>query len=121
MKIRARVERRERCHEAGKIRDEGNDFLKCVSFLEKHLNFKFVPKDQQDALLILPFRKGKEISKQIISLLRWNLPQSGLKYSLYDGSDSVSDVARLLKIDEDSLKLSTSPLYDVLGKRRLRG
>ena len=79
MRRKSRIEKREKCRndeEEKKI-----NFRVAKDFLEKNLTFQRVQNGVKNPLQKLPFVTGEKISKDLVSLLRWCLPQKNLRYN----------------------------------------
>ena len=69
-------------------------------------------------LTIEKARELKPLSKQMVRLLRWNLPSSGLTFRETDGSVDVAILARYFRVEEERVVEATSS--DVgNGKKRM--
>ena len=49
-------------------------------------------------------RHKEELSQNLVRLLRWDLPQTGIPFSRNDGSAQISEVARYLRVSTDEVK-----------------
>lgn len=94
-------------------------FACAKDFLERNLVFKRVSDRVQNPYGKLPFSTGQKISKNIVALLRWKLPESGLVYSKIDGSVSIQAIAEHLGHSCSEVILASDPSYDFQKKERV--
>ena len=50
-------------------------------------------------------RHKEQLSRNLVRLLRWDLPRTGIPFSQNDGSAQIHEVARYLRVSTDELKL----------------
>ena len=99
-----------------KVYDKNSPFFAAFQNLEANFPAKRVmpdPEPPSDA----ENRFFKNLSRQLVSLLRWQLPSSRLAYSSLDGSAALEDVAKHLKVSP--VEVAKAALPDDGGKRRI--
>ena len=126
--IKAKVERREKWEakkgmkengnsdEGVKVFDERSPFYHAFFFLKEHFPSKVVMPDEN----IVEETERAELqglSRQLVTLLRWNLPKTGIAYDSMDGSVDFENVAKHLKRSITAISHACSP--SIGGKRRL--
>ena len=127
--IKSRVEMREKWEYEQKVRencegtrvgekvyDKNSPFFAAFQNLEANFPAKRVmpdPEPPSDA----ENRFFKNLSRQLVSLLRWQLPSSRLAYSSLDGSAALEDVAKHLKVSP--VEVAKAALPDDGGKRHI--
>ena len=91
------------------IKEKENQFFPVYKFLEKNLVFKYAffgssePKNEQ---------KTKNLSRRIVRLLRWTLPNSGVAYSKQDGTVNARDLSFYLKVPLEEIMEAIAPTGD---------
>ena len=83
-----------------KIHDKDSHFYPAFLCLSQNFHGKSVlpPSSKvQD-------RHKEELSQNLVRLLRWDLPQTGIPFSRNDGSAQISEVARYLRVSTDEVK-----------------
>ena len=90
------------CPESDKVTDPGNKFYSAFKELEENLVFKFAWSAKCSQPL-KPERDTYRLSRDLVRLLRWNLPKLGIAYSRYDGSVRIAGAARYFHVPEGKI------------------
>ena len=90
-----------RC-KSDKVTDPGNKFYSAFKELEENLVFKFAWSAKCSQPL-KPERDTDRLSRDLVRLLRWNLPKLGIAYSRYDGSVRIAGAARYFHVPEGKI------------------
>ena len=99
-----------------KVFDEQSTFYHAFHHLQENLPFKVaIPYEKaHDEFEIV---KLQGLSRQLVSMLRWNLPKTGIAYDSVDDSVHLEDAAKHLKRSPEAIVRACSPF--VGGKGRL--
>ena len=129
-KQKRRVEQREKmmdeqekheCEESNifKIKsfDKNSPFYFAFTFLEENFPCKIVLRDVNAPAGVCDYNIQK-LSRDLVRLLRWDLPKTGITFSSRDGSAIIGDIANHLRVPVEILMYSTSAL--ARGKDKMR-
>ena len=99
----------------GKVNDDDNPFFGAFSFLLRNFPCKMVIPD-----VTVPKHVEHEVqglSRDLVRLLRWDLPRSQISFSHHDGSALIGDVSDFFCVSVDAVKYSAPAA--VGGKKRI--
>ena len=101
-----------------KIFDKDSPFYSAFTFLEENFPCKIVLRDASAPACVSDHNIQK-LSRDVVRLLRWDLPKTGISFSCLDGSAIIGDVANHLRVPVETLMYSTSALVGGKGKMRV--
>ena len=99
-----------------KVYDKESIFFSAFCYLEQNFSGKVAMPDAS-APNAKEMNSFQRLSRRLVQLLRWELPESGLAYDHVDGSVNLDAVSRHLKASASAIAIACSPL--VGGKQRL--
>ena len=99
-----------------KVYDENNPFFGAFSSLLRNFPCKMVMPDVRVPMHVKE-QEVQGLSRDLVRLLRWDLPRSQISFSRHDGSALIGDVSDFFRVSIDAVKYSSSAA--VGGKKRI--
>ena len=109
-------ESEEEAIKVGKVYDDDNPFFGAFSFLLRNFPSKMVIPDVRVPKHVTE-HEVEGLSRDLVQLLRWDLPRSQISFSHHDGSALIDDVSDFFRVSVDAVKYSVSAA--VGGKKRI--